>query len=48
MTDEQRSEVINALVNFITRVSNSETATETEVAALPATVNALVNFATNF
>lgn len=47
MSNEQREKVIEALVDFVVRVAKSETATESEIAALPATVNALVNLESN-
>lgn len=47
LSNEQREKVIEALVDFVVRVAKSETATESEIAALPATVNALVNLESN-
>lgn len=41
MNNEQTKEVINALVDFVTRVSKGETTSETEVLVLPEIVKVL-------
>lgn len=43
MTTEQYKQVVDSLVNFVTRVSNGKATSETEIAVLPEVVNALSN-----
>lgn len=43
MSLEQKEKVIEKLINFIERVSEGKTTSETETLVLPEVVNALVN-----
>lgn len=44
MNEEKRAEIINALANFILRVSKKEATCETEIAVLPQIADVLLKF----
>ncbi|MBQ7984538.1 MAG: hypothetical protein IJ250_02750 [Bacteroidales bacterium] len=47
MNKEQEEQVTKALVEFITKVANGKTVSETEIMVLPDAVNALTNLSNN-